>query len=158
MFFEFEHEVQWHADLRRLPLYVRMKLDRAGLKLTLDQWLAFAVEERRVICHLPVEDPEELRTFVEYLGYLCKNRHASALKTQPSLSPALWNTARHIPPAVLDISRESGRVIGLDEWTRWQSHARYGLYKTATSKNEPEKFFALLKELRQRDNKADGAP
>lgn len=127
-----------------------MKLDIAGIKLSLNQWLAFALEERRVICHLPIENDEERMAFVEYMNVLCKTHHGSAARTLPPLSPALWNTPRHIAQPVFDVSRESGQAIGLDEWTGWQFHERYALYETAVSKNEPEKFFAVLAELRQR--------
>jgi hypothetical protein len=37
------------------------------------------------------------------------------------------------------------------EWARWRFHERYALYKTAVSKNEPEKFSAVLDELRRKN-------
>jgi len=152
MFHLFQHEAEFHAHLQRLPLHTRMKLDIAGLKLSLNQWLAFALEERRGICHLPVESDEELAAFTAYIDFLCKRYQGSAAQTLAPLSPSLWNSITEVPKTVLEISRETGRAIDLSEWTGWQSHERYALFKTALSKNEPEKFFAVLRELRQREN------
>jgi hypothetical protein len=150
MFYRFQYEAEFYAELNRLPLCARMKLDIAGIKLSLHQWLAFALEERKVICHLPIDSDEELMVFVEYMNFLCKKHHGSAAQTLPPMNPALWSTPDLIPEPVLYLSRESGRAMGLNEWTRWQFHERYALYKTAVSKNEREKFFAVLQELRQR--------
>lgn len=154
MFHRFQFEAGFCASLNQLPLYARMKLDIAGIKLSLNQWLAFALEERKVICHLPIENDEELMAFLEYVNFLCKTHHDSAAQTLPPMTPALWNTPRQIPQPVLDLSRESGQALSLDEWAGWQFHERYALYKTAVSKNEPEKFFAVLIELRQGKTKS----
>lgn len=56
MFHHFQYEAGFCTDPNRLPLYARMKLDIAGIKLSLNQWLAFALEERRVIGGLPIEN------------------------------------------------------------------------------------------------------
>jgi hypothetical protein len=154
MFHLFAYEAPLHTELNRLPLYARMKLDIAGIKLSLNQWLGFALEERRVICHLPVDSEQEIMDFVAYVNFLCEHYLDSAAQRVSPLDPALWNTLRTIPEPVLDVSRESGRTINLKEWTRWQSYERYALYKTAVSKNEPEKFFAVLSELRQRNDES----
>lgn len=149
MFHRFRYESAYYPVLDRLPLYARMKLDLTGIKLSLNQWLDFAIEERRVICHLPIDSDEEIMVFVEYVNLLCKTRCGSAAQFLQRLDPALWNT-HHIPPPVLDLSLECGRTICIAEWSRWQFHERYALYKTAISKNEPEKFSAVLLELQER--------
>lgn len=152
MFHHFQHEAEFRAELKRLPLHTRMKLDIAGLKVSLNQWLAFAPEERRAVCHLPIDSDEELAAFMDYVNFLCNRYQGSAAQTLPPLSPHLWNTQHEVPKPVLDLSRETERAIGLNDWTRWQPHERYALFKTAMSKNEPEKFFGVLRELRQREN------
>jgi hypothetical protein len=150
MFYRFQFESEHYPILDRLPLHARMKLDLAGVKLSLQQWLAFSLEERRVICHLPVESDEELEVFAAYLNFLCLRYDGAPAQKLPRLNPALWDTPGRIPEPVVGNSRDNGQVITVEEWTHWQFHQRYGLYKTAVSKNEPEKFAALLAELRQR--------
>jgi hypothetical protein len=151
MFHRFQYEAEFYPELSRLPLHVRMKLDLTGIKLSLKQWLAFSFEERKVVCHLPVEREEELQAFVAYMNSLCRRYHGSAAQTFPPVTPALWDTPGHIPEPVVENSRNSGQAITLEEWTHWQFHQRYALYKTALSENEPEKFLAVLAELRQRE-------
>jgi len=149
MFHRFEYEAEFYPELNRLPLHVRLKLDLTGIKLSLKQWLAFSFEERKVVCHLPVERDEELQAFVAYMNSLCRRYHGSAAQTFPPVTPALWDTPGHIPEPVVENSRNSGPAITLEEWTHWQFHQRYALYKSALSENEPEKFLAVLAELRQ---------
>jgi len=150
MFYRFQFEAKLYPKLDRLPLHVRMKLDLTGIKFSLNQWLAFSLEERRVICHLPVGNEEELEVFAAYLNFLCLRYNGAPAQKSPPLSPVLWDNPGHIPKPVLGTSRANGQAITLEEWMRWQFHQRYGLYKTAISKNEPEKFVALLAELRRR--------
>jgi len=149
MFHRFQYEAEFYPELSRLPLHVRMKLDLTGIKLSLKQWLAFSFEERKVVCHLPFEREEELQAFVAYMNSLCRRYQSSAAQTFPPVNPALWDTPGHIPKPVVQNSRNSGQAITLEEWTHWQFHQRYALYKTALSENEPEKFLAVLAELRQ---------
>jgi hypothetical protein len=151
MFYRFQHEAEFYPELSRVPLHVRLKLDLTGVKLSLKQWLAFSLEERRVICHLPVEDDEELEAFVAYINFLCRRYNGSAAPMLPPVNSAVWDSPGRIPEPVLGISRDCGLAVTLEEWTRWQFHERYALYKTAVSKSEPEKFSAVLTELRQRN-------
>jgi hypothetical protein len=39
--------------------------------------------------------------------------------------------------------------VTIEEWRHWDPHQRYGLYKTAVSKSQPEAFAQLLDELRE---------
>ena len=66
------------------------------------------------------------------------------------MSATLWDLANRVPQPVLEKSATSGRALTLREWSRWKSHERYALYKTAVSRNEPETFYAVLAELRER--------
>src|SRR5258708_39976645 len=56
---EFKFEDEMHTTLACVPMAVRRKLDRVGVKIGLEQWKALARGERLAICYLPVERPEE---------------------------------------------------------------------------------------------------
>lgn len=150
MFHRFQYEAEFYPDLGKLPLHVRMKLDLTGRKISLQDWLAFSLEERQALCHLPVENEEEKQTFKAYLDHLCRNNRGFPPEKLPPLSESLWNTSDRVPGPVIERSKTNGHAVTLDEWARWRFHERYALYKTAISKNEPEKFFAVLTELRVR--------
>ena len=63
MFHRYQYESDIYPSLSRIPLHVRMKLDVTGIKISLKDWLAFSIEERTVLCHLPVETEEEKQVF-----------------------------------------------------------------------------------------------
>jgi hypothetical protein len=148
MFYRFHYEKAFYPNLDRLPLHVRMKLDLAGIKLSLKQWLAFHIEERNAICHLPIEQEEEKQAFKDYVNFLSRRYCHAPAQELPPMEP-LWEFSDHVPAPVRERSGDNGKAVTLDEWIGWASHQRYALYKTAVSKSEPENFFAVLGELRK---------
>jgi hypothetical protein len=148
MFYRFHYEAALYPALDRLPLQVRMKLDLTGVRLSLKQWLAFHIEERIAICHLPVNEEEEKQAFRDYVNFLCRQYCGGPAQELPPIDP-LWEISDQIPAPVLERSGDNGKAVTLKEWIGWTSHQRYALYKTAVSRSEPEKFFAVLDELRE---------
>jgi hypothetical protein len=147
MFHRFQYEAEFYPSLSRIPLDVRMKLDLAGVKISLKDWLEWSFEERTVLCHLPCADREELDALVAYLDFLSrKYAGASVVMTEP-LDRALWEGTA-VPFPVREKSAAGGSVVTPSDWLGWQSHQRYALYKTAISKSQPEAFANVLKELR----------
>jgi hypothetical protein len=156
MFHRYRYEAEFYRVLSRIPLDVRMKLDLTGLKISLKDWLAYSFEERTVLCHLPVDNAQEKQAFTAYLDFLSrKNKGTPAELTEP-LDPASWSTAS-IPATVAQKSAACFNTVMLTEWRRWEPHQRYVLYKTATSKSQPEAFADILAELRAATESADGS-
>ena len=56
---KFKFEDEMHESLQCVPMAVRRKLDRVGLKIGLEQWKSLDRGERLAICHLPVDSAEE---------------------------------------------------------------------------------------------------
>ena len=149
MFYVFDYEAAYYTNLERLPLHVRMKLDLTGVKLSLKDWLAFHIEERTVICHLPVDDENEKQAFTKYLNFLSRMYCGVPVKIIPAMDPLTWEISDRVPGPVLEQSGGNVSTVTLEEWTNWAPHQRYALYKTAVSRSEPEKFFAVLDQLRK---------
>ena len=149
MFHRFRYEADIYPALTRIPLHVRMKLDLIGAKISLKDWLAFGLEERIVLCHLPVDLEEEKLVFRAHLDFLSRKYRGDPLMTIAPLSAALWDNVTQVPKPVVERSIEKRNQVTLEEWARWKVHQRYALYKTAISKNDPEQFFAVLDELRE---------
>ncbi|HEY6395351.1 MAG TPA: nitrate reductase associated protein, partial [Candidatus Binataceae bacterium] len=59
MFRRFQFENEMSQSLACVPMPVRRKLDRIGLKVGLKQWQALSHAERAAICHLPADSAEE---------------------------------------------------------------------------------------------------
>lgn len=147
MFYRFTYESEFYPTLSRVPMSVRMKMDLTGVKISLDVWLAFSIEERTVLCHFPVDTGEEKQVFIAYLDFLSRKYCGAPLDLTQALDSSLWDNLDNVPPAVIDKSTPQGRAVTREEWTRWKSHERYALYKTAIAKRDTEAFFALLDEL-----------
>ncbi len=128
---------------------VRMKMDLTGVKISLDDWLAFSFEERTVLCHLPFDTEEEKQVFISYLDFLSRKYCDAPIGLTQALDSSPWNDLAKVPPAVIDKSALKGHGVTRQEWTRWKFHERYALYKTAIAKRDTEAFFALLSELRE---------
>ena len=152
MFHRFKYEAEFYPALSRLPLHVRMKLDLIGVKISLKNWLAFSLEERTVLCHLPVETAEEKQAFRAYLNFLSQKNRGEPAAITNALSSSLWNAAE-VPQPVIQKSESFAPVVTLAEWSRWQDYERYALYKTAISNSQPEAFEQVLKQLRDGKNR-----
>jgi len=148
MFHRFRYEAEFYPTLSRLPLHVRMKLDIAGVKISLKDWLAYSFEERSVLCHLPVESAEECRVFAAYLDFLSRKYQGKPVEITEAMDSALWDGAQ-VPEPVAQKSAACSNTVDLSEWRSWQAHQRHALYKTAISKNQPEAFGGVLEELRE---------
>jgi hypothetical protein len=148
MFYRYQHESDIYPTLSRIPLHVRMKLDLTGIKIALRDWLAFSLEERTVLCHLPIESAEEKQAYTAYLEFLSRRYRGAPPATTAALSSSLWD-GLEVPAAVASKSEAQIPPVTVEEWRRWKFHQRYALYKTALSQSEPEQFFAVLKELRE---------
>jgi hypothetical protein len=149
MFHHYRHESDIYPSLSRIPLHVRMKLDVTGIKISLKDWLAFSIEERTVLCHLPVETEEEKQVFSSYLDFLSRRYRGAPVATTAAMSSSVWESAHQVPVPVAGKSASQIPPVTIEEWRRWKSHQRYALYKMALSQSEPEQFFAVLKEFRE---------
>jgi len=148
MIHRYRYEAEYYSTLDRLPLDLRRKLDVTGVKLSLKDWLAFSFEERTVLCHLPCDADEEAMVLVNYLAFLMRKYLGKPLEKISALDPALWH-ADALPEAVREKSAALSSAVTIEQWSRWPSHHRYALYKTALSTSQPEAFEQVLKQLRE---------
>lgn len=143
--FKFEDEV--HHSLACVPMAVRRKLDRVGVKVSLEQWQALAHHERIAICHLPAESEEErgaMRTFVEEA---VRARSGGATK---ALSEEVRRSAE--PPAapperLVENAGAAGITLGQPAWDRLDPDERYALIKLGGGAEQSHNFVAALREL-----------
>ena len=148
MFYRFEFEAAFYPALERLPFHVRMKLDVAGIRVSLNTWRAFSLEERWALCHLPADTDEEKDVFAAFLSALAQARAGVEAERCPALDVDEW-AAAGVPETVGGRSETGGVRVTPAEWSRWAGHERYALYKTALSKG-PQLFRQALREMRQR--------
>ena len=146
MFHRYNYEAEYYSALTRVPLDVRRKLDLAGVKIALKEWLAFSLEERAVLCHLPCETDEEREVYGRYLDFLCRHYFGKPAERVAAISDAHWGPEQ-LPRAVAEKSSALGGEVTLNQWRALSGPQRYALYKTATSKSQPEAFEQVLQQL-----------
>ena len=146
MFHRYDYESEYYPALSRVPLDARRKLDLTGVKIALNDWLAFSFAERSVLCHLPCETDEEQKVFERYLDFLCRHYFGNPAKRAAVMREDLWGPSE-VPDAVAEKSQALGCAVTLSQWRALPAPQRYALYKTATSKSQPEAFEQVLQQL-----------
>ncbi len=148
MFYRYNFESEIYPSLSLIPLHVRMKLDITGVKISLRTWLAFSLEERWVLCHLPVETEEEGKNFSSYLAFLTRRYVGEEPSRVQAVSNLPWEDSSQVPDSVRAKSDGIDCPVTLEEWSQWNTYQRFALSKLSVSKNEPEKFYQALQEFR----------
>lgn len=149
MFYRFGFESEFYSSLPRIPFHVRMKLDVTGIKISLKDWLAFSLEERWALCHLPAETEEERNHFSSRLDSLMRRYKGEEAPRVPRPVETPWEDPAQIPSSVVAKCEGRERLVALNEWAQWSPCQRYALVKLSVSKSEPEQFYEALREFRQ---------
>jgi hypothetical protein len=143
----FGFETELYTTLSCLPLAARYKLDILGIKISIKQWLALEMNERRAICEMPADSDSERRAMSEFVNQLILQRCGE----QPALlSPEQQASA--IPPSQLPtgIAQEAsglGYELDAPRWKTLNSDQRYALLKFGGDDRRRTKFAAALKEF-----------
>jgi hypothetical protein len=143
--FKFEDEV--HHTLACVPMAVRRKLDRVGVKVSLDQWQALAQHERLAICHLPTSSDEECAVVRTFLEEAVRSRAGSPTK---ALSDEVKRSAEppSAPPGrLIENAKAAGVPLSQPAWDRLDADERYALIKLGGGVDQSHNFVTALREL-----------
>jgi hypothetical protein len=143
--FRFEDEI--HRSLSCVPMAVRRKLDKAGVKISLEQWQTLGRGERLAICHLPVEAPEEIETVRQFIEEALANRGAGAPKDLPEEMRRGAEPPLEPPPSVVNRAEALGFTLNTSEWRKLDDDERYALIKLGAGNQPSHNFEAALREL-----------
>jgi hypothetical protein len=144
---QFDFEAEIYESLSCLPMAARRKLDRLGLKISLEQWQRFSRGERLMICHAPASMPEEcevLRLFVHEVAVTRSGfppRPLSDESQQEAEPPA------EPPPSLVANANALGIAVTAREWERLDDDERYALIKLGGVRRPSHNFKAALQEL-----------
>ncbi len=146
--FKFEDEV--YTTLACVPMAVRRKLDRAGIKIGLEQWQALGRGERLAVCHLPDESAEEcdaLRLFITEAVRRAKGEQPRALS---EAQRAVADPPRELPTPLAERARAAGLKLDQAVWERLDADERYALVKLGAGAAPGHNLAAALAEFLQR--------
>lgn len=144
---KFKFEAEIYRALDRIPLAVRRKCDRVGIKLALEEWQALALGERLALCHLPAESSEEQEAF-DVFTREAVHRHCGAEPARLSEDKRAVAEPPSEPPAQLIAhAKAEGFAIGRAEWRRLDADERYALVKLGGSAKPSHDLRAALEEF-----------
>lgn len=145
--FKFEDEL--YQSLSCVPMAVRRKLDRIGLKIGLAQWQQLSRGERLAVCHLPVDSAEEQEVVRVFMREAVHTRSGGAVKELPE-EVRRSATPPGSPPATLSAhARAAGITLGQAEWERLDDDERYALIKLGGAAEPSHNLTAALREFLQ---------
>src|ERR671933_362096 len=143
----FQFEADFVESLRCIPLQVRMKLDTCGVKLKLNHWNQFTLQEREALVEMPCTTAEEIETYRQYLQNLVIE-HTGSPASELSIEPEpAWMDATTIPASIHEKAQELAVSITVQQWARLSPAQRFALIKLSRPSNENHNFLPALKEF-----------
>lgn len=144
----FAFEDDFVASLRCIPMAVRLKLDRSGVKLSLRQWSRFTREDRQELLELPCATACEVCAYHDRLVELVALRAREAAKPLPEPPAALWEAVGDTPPVVTDYARSVGvPPPTAREWRRLSELQRFALIKLTRDNHDNVNFVPAMREF-----------
>ena len=146
-YFNFEEDFI-EKNIRCIPMIVRYKLDKAGIKLKLDEWTRLIVDERIELACRSCNNEQETNEYRHYLSGLVKKRSQREATTLAIDNNPGWADLNKIPEILMDKLSENGLNISLNQWKALTNLQRFALLKLCKPGHESKNFPKALKEFR----------
>jgi len=145
-YFNFEEDFV-EKNIRCIPMIVRFKMDKAGIKLKLAEWSRFSVEERIELAKKSCSNEVETIQYNNYLAglikrYTSKEATGLAIDQQPG-----WANLDKVPDLLEEKLREFDLYISVEQWAGLTNLQRFALLKLCKEGHESKNFPKALKEF-----------
>jgi hypothetical protein len=145
-YFAFEENFV-EGNIRCIPMIVRFKMDKAGIKLKLREWNKFSEAERVTLATMPCVGVHETKDYYEYLDTLIRDRagnHSTRITVdqQPG-----WDNLFTVPSAIAEKMSEIGLAISVQQWKTLTQMQRFALMKLSRPGHESKNFPVAVKEF-----------
>jgi hypothetical protein len=144
---QFDFEAEIYQSLSCLPMAARRKLDRLGLKISLDQWQRFSRGERLMICHAPATTPEECDALKLFIDEVSVARTGIPPRPLSAESRKEADPPMEPPSALVANAQALGIAFSSREWEQLDADERYALVKLGGTPRPSHNFKAALDEL-----------
>lgn len=143
----FAFESDFVDSLRCIPMAVRFKLDRVGIKLTLRQWSRLGRDDRQRLLDLPCGTEAESAAYRGALVKLVADRCGETAKPLCEPSPEEWRE-----PTTPEQVRSFADRLGVDppasaEWARLSDLRRFALLKLSRDNHDNVNFLPAMREF-----------
>jgi hypothetical protein len=144
---KFRFEDEMHESLQCVPMAVRRKLDRVGLKISLEPWKALDRGERLAICHLPTNSPEECDALATFIREAMLRHFGTEPKALNEAQRASAEPPPSPPEVLISRAREAGFDLSDSTWSRLDADERFALMKMGADSKPSHNLAAALKEF-----------
>ena len=145
----FAFENDFVVTLRCIPMAVRFKLDRCGIKLTLRQWSKFTQADRSGLLFAPCETGLEVDRYRRRLIDLVAERTGDLALALPPQPEPLWENIGGTPQPIRTLAKSSGVEPPSDsEWNSLTELQRFVLIKLSRDNHDNVNFGPALHEFR----------
>ena len=145
-YFRFEEDFM-ENNMRCIPMIIRFKMDKAGIKLKLSEWKRLSTEERIELALMNCNNSQEAKQYSSYLAGLVKKytgREATILKVDQN---PLWCNVYSLPEILNEKLTESGWHLPIEQWKGLTNLQRFALLKLCRPGHENKNFPKAIKEF-----------
>ena len=144
----FAFESDFVASLRCIPMAVRFKLDRCGIKLSLRQWSRFTRDDRQTLLTRSCGGRAEVEAYRVALTALVALRANEIAKPLAEPPCGQWDDGCEVAPVVAGYARGLGvRPPSRQEWAALSPLQRFVLIKLTRDNHDNVNFIPAMREF-----------
>jgi hypothetical protein len=144
----FAFELDFGGTLRCIPMSVRLKLDRTGIKLSLKQWNKFPTEERRQLVEMPCDESPQIESYRQYLIALIRNFTTTPVELVPLDNLPLWSDPAVVPERICVWARNLAVASpSREQWALLSPLQRFALLKLTRPGHSNDNFIPAMREF-----------
>jgi hypothetical protein len=144
----FGFEVDFAADLRCIPMLVRFKLDRVGVKLSLKQWTRIGAANRHRLVALSCDTQREVAAYRSTLIRLVTQHSSEQIVELKADTAPCWADTRMVAqPVVRQAASNSVASPTPEQWASLSALQRFALVKLARSNHDNDNFVPAMREF-----------
>lgn len=144
----FQFEQDFAGTLRCIPMAVRFKLDRCGIKLSLRQWARFTPEERDRALRLACDRREEIDAYRRELEELIQLRSSQPPQYLPIEALPQWADTTSVPEQVVQFAVQlEVSPPNSTQWAALSALERFTLIKLSRAKHDNVNFLPAMREF-----------
>lgn len=144
----FAFEADFVDTLRCVPMAVRFKLDRVGVKITLRQWSRLTPEDRFDRLMAPCETAGEVEAYRQALRAVVAERAGEVPKDLPPDATVPWSAVARTPHQVVVFAGDVGVAPPPDAvWADLTDLQRFVLLKLSRDNHDNVNFVPAMREF-----------
>jgi hypothetical protein len=144
-FFGFESD--FVDSMRCIPMAARLRLDRTGVKLKLNEWSKLDPDLRLALAQAPCGSPPERERWKADLLEVVARACGAAPALLPEPVEEIWEDAAKAPEQVRAQARSLGLEVKDEAWRALSPLQRFALVKLSRPGHENRNFRPALEEF-----------